>query len=366
MEDNWYNTYTSITHSTAEKSLYMAFNSNTGSPCRLRLKSETKSDGRLLVSLGTNEKYALFFPVRNISLPDGMTVTSLEQLGKRIPFEKNNVKLTGCAPRCPKLSDQSIKETSSNRASSKEKPKRKNKCPCLSSETPAQGGGNVERCRGQVQCRPNSGQHTAKSHGESSSSNIATGSGRNQLQRSQRLGEKESRNLKRVTPENSSASQVNLLSDGQARLNPINRSEIDPPLVKWAVDIQRPKTASGKTKKKTTHRQRSPQQDPKKQKNRPAKNPNVEDRSLATSLSKQLKARTANGGAPRQDRLDRQDRQDHKDHKDHKDRQDHKDRPLRLPTHNRDDSRLIRHRYRKIRAHPELAFQLDDLRDQEY
>jgi hypothetical protein len=334
MEGNWYNTYTSIKHSTAEKSLYMAFNSNTGSPCRLRLKSEITSDGRSIVALGSNEKYALFFPVRNISLPDGMNLTSLIQLNKRIPFVKNSVKPTGCAPRCSKLSDQSIKETSSNRAGSKEKSKRKNKCSCLSSETPAQGGGNVERCRRPRQCRQNPGQHTQKkNHGESSSSNIATGSGWKQLKRSERLQEKESRNQKRVTTENS-ASDVNLLS-AESRLSPINRLEMDHSPVKWMVESESSQSSDQNEKKTTlttTHQDRSPQRNRNKLKTRRGKKTSTEDRSPADTVSNPSNSKASNGGR--------------------------QDRTLRFP-HRKSDSRLIRHRYRKIRAHPELAEQLD-------
>ena len=142
MEGNWYNTYTSIKHSTGGKSLFMAFGSNTGFPCRLRMKSEKASDGRSVVALGSNEKHALFFPVRNISLPDGMNLTSLIQLNKRIPFERNTFKPTGCAPRC------------SNQSNKKNKTKRKhtNACSCLSNETPGQG--KAERCKRPRHCKP--------------------------------------------------------------------------------------------------------------------------------------------------------------------------------------------------------------------
>ncbi|EFX75093.1 hypothetical protein DAPPUDRAFT_108237 [Daphnia pulex] len=346
IEGNWYNSYTSIKHSTAEKSLYMAFNSNTGSPCRLRLKSETASDGRSIVALGSNEKYALFFPVRNISLPDGMNLTSLIQLNKRIPFAKNSVKPTGCAPRCSKSSDQSIKETSSNRASSKEKSKRKNKCSCLSSETPAQGGGNVERCRRPRQCRPNPGQHARKSHRESSgssssgSSNMATESGWNQLKRPDRHREKKSRNnKKRMTTENSSASSD--LPSAESRPSPVNRLEIDPPPVKWMVESGSSQTASaaGKNPKKltptttTTHQDASAELQRHKLKNHRGKKTSLEDRSATDAvISNPSKSRGSDSGR--------------------------QDRTLRLP-HRKSDSRLIRHRYRKIRAHPELAEQLD-------
>lgn len=277
MEDNWYNTYTSIIHSTAEKSLYMAFNSNTGSPCRLRLKSERKSDGRSLVSLGSHEKYALFFPVRNISLPDGMTLTSLMKLGKRIPFEKNNLKPTGCAPRCSKLSDQqqSIKpETSSTNRANKEKSKRKkkkknnnssssssnnsnnnnNKCSCLlslSTETPTQQGAPCRR-----PCRPTTERLLPL------------------------------RNAKRIstTTEKSREDQV-----------------------KWSVlDSQRSSDSKGKKKSDTKKR---------------AKNTTS---STEPTLSSNQESRL---------------------------------NPIR------DDSRLIRHRYRKIRAHPELAQQLEAMSD---
>ncbi|KAK4012248.1 hypothetical protein OUZ56_021349 [Daphnia magna] len=351
MEGNWYNTYTSIKHSTAEKSLYMAFNSNTGSPCRLRLKSEVTSDGRSIVALGSNEKHALFFPVRNISLPDGMNLTSLIQLNKRIPFVKNSVKPTGCAPRCSKLSDQSIKEASSNRVSSKEKSKRKNKCSCLSTETPAQGGGNVERCRRPRQCRPKTSGHqqAAKSHSSSSSSSssssggastVATpASGWNQLKRPERLPRKEGRHPKpkRVSPENS-ATDVDLLSTEARLLSPIDRLESDPSSVKWTVESDGPPNGGKNPKKSTspsvTHRDRNAEQSGKKSKHRRGKKQNAEDRSPSGTISNPAKDRTAIG--VRQDRT------------------------IRF-SHKKSDSRLIRHRYRKIRAHPELAEQLDAL-----
>ena len=359
MEGNWYNTYTSINHSTAEKSLYMAFNSNTGSPCRLRLRSETTSDGRSIVALGSNEKYALFFPVRNISLPDGMNLTSLIQLNKRIPFVKNSVKPTGCAPRCSKSSDQSIKaETSSNRAAtSKEKSKRrKNKCSCLSSETPAQGGGNVERCRRPRQCRPtpSSSSSTSSSssssstaaarkngsrNGESSSSNIAVGGrspGWNQMHRpEQRLREKENRK----PPTESSATDVDLLQlSADGRLGPSPSSDNSAAPVKWTVE-----RSGGKTKSKT--RGPEQQQQPERMKKKHHKN--------------------RRGGMKNHPRTEESSRPSSKQHQQSKNnnksasREDGGAVRLAAAQHSRkSDSRLIRHRYRKIRAHPELAQQL--------
>ena len=313
----------------------MAFNSNTGSPCRLKMKSENTSDGRSIVALGSNEKYALFFPVRNISLPDGMNLTSLKQLNKWIPYVKNSVKSNGCAPRCPKLFDQSIKENSSNRASSKEKSNRKNKCSCLASETPAQGGGNVERCRRPRQCRPNAGQHAQKRHGESSNSNIATGPGWNQLQRSERLRNKDSRNPKPASTENRT-STVNLLSS-ESRLNPINRPAVDPSFLKLIVEDSGSKSgAKTKTQRKSkkptaTHSERGSEHSRRKPRQRQRKDSNPGEKTQH-SLSKASKNTTSVGS-----------------------RVDDAMQPF---AHRKSESRLIRHRYRKIRAHPELAKQL--------
>lgn len=129
MEGNWYNTYTSIKHSTPDKSLFVAF-SGGGAPCRLRLGRERASDGRSLVALGGHEKYALLFPVRNVSLPDGMNLTSLVQLNKRLSFARNTGQTTGCAPRCSKLLDQSAKQA--KRAKERARPAKK-KCRCAKS-----------------------------------------------------------------------------------------------------------------------------------------------------------------------------------------------------------------------------------------
>lgn len=159
IEENWYNTYTSVKYSTDEKSLYVAV-SLTGEACRLRLKSVMGSDGRPTVALGTNEKFTQFFPVRNISLPKG-GLTSLTQNASNFklrPVEPNDV---GCAPRCKKPSNQLTSHTRGNSqigsvGSGKDKSKsksRRNKCPCQNNEMPAQGGGTVERCRRPRHCR---------------------------------------------------------------------------------------------------------------------------------------------------------------------------------------------------------------------
>lgn len=132
MEGNWYNTYTSFKYSTAEKSLFMAF-STSGSPCRLRLSREKSSD---LVALGSHEKYALFFPVRNVSLPDGMNLTSLMQLNKRLSFARNTGQTTGCAPRCSKQLDHhhSAKEVNNKKNGNKKANRKQRKCRCNGSK----------------------------------------------------------------------------------------------------------------------------------------------------------------------------------------------------------------------------------------
>jgi hypothetical protein len=175
---------------------------------------------------------------------------------------------------------------------------------------------------------------------------MATESGWNQLKRPDRHREKKSRNnKKKVTTENSSASSD--LPSAESRPSPVNRLEIDPPPVKWMVESGSSQTASaaGKNPKKstptttttttttTTHQDASAEPQRHKVKNHRGKKSSLEDRSATDAvISNPSKSRGSDGGR--------------------------QDRTLRLP-HRKSDSRLIRHRYRKIRAHPELAEQLD-------
>lgn len=141
----------------------MAFATNGGSPCRLGMKSRWVNDSysggsKIELALGSREKYAVFLPVTNISLPEGMNLTSLALLNKRVTFMKNNNsnKTLGCSPRCviPKShhhhhnkktktnpSKKKNKEPSSS--SSTKRPKNHNtklKCSCLSAN-------ETERCK---------------------------------------------------------------------------------------------------------------------------------------------------------------------------------------------------------------------------
>lgn len=127
MESSWYNTYTSIRHSTADKTLYVGISLSTGLACRVRLRSKLdKATGKSMVTLGTNERFVQFFPVRNISLPNGMNLTSLTQINQKIPFAWNSVlpENTGCVPRCHKVSDS---EPASSQSAAKAKPQRNNR-----------------------------------------------------------------------------------------------------------------------------------------------------------------------------------------------------------------------------------------------
>lgn len=153
----------------------MAFGTNGGSPCRLRMKSRWVNDSysggsKIELALGIKEKYAVFLPVTNISLPEGMNLTSLALLNKRVTFMKNSNKSLGCPKLClkshhhhhnkktktnpskkknkegsstkrPNPSKKNNKEASSSSSSSTKRPKNtKLKCSCLSAN-------ETERCK---------------------------------------------------------------------------------------------------------------------------------------------------------------------------------------------------------------------------
>lgn len=374
MEGNWYNTYTSINHSTTDKSLFMAFSSN-GSPCRLRLTSNTTSDGhRSIVALGSSEKYALFFPVRNISF--GMNLTSLMQLNKRIPFATTNVhEPTGCAPLCTKPSNQSGKETHSGSrtgaANKDNKSKRKKKCSCLSAETPAQGGGHVQRCRRPRQCRPASTgssadrkavsnqrhhhHHTHHSHTSQHNSSSAPILPESSQDRHRLRHHQPAKDRSRDSRTKSTSTTETTSTDGSQQLvKPIvsefivapghQESPIDetngkkrptvpdlPPSVKWTVSNEGAGHTSNNNHTKKRNKSSRPSKDwqhhhhRKKSKNH---QPKTTGKTVQTDVIR--------------------------------DSQASQDQTPLIASKNK-DSRLIRHRYRKIRAHPELAQQLDVL-----
>ena len=176
LEGNWFNTYSSKQYSTEKSVLYVAF-SVQGAACRLNLTSVVASDGRSSVMLGSNEKFAQFFPVRNISLP--AKLASLIKHGTIVkPNKITPVDLStlGCAPRCTKHSSPS-KETPASKSqvnnnNQDKNNSRRNKCPCQDNETPAQAGGGVERCRRPRHCRnkQHSKEQAKNSHSSASSS----------------------------------------------------------------------------------------------------------------------------------------------------------------------------------------------------
>lgn len=132
----------------------MAFGTNGGSPCRLRMDSRWVNDSysggsKIELALGSKEKYAVFLPVTNISLPEGVNLTSLAQFNKRVTFMKNNNSL-GCSPRCVVPKSKKTKNNPPNKkkkepssSSSTKRPKNHNikpKCSCLSAN-------ETERCK---------------------------------------------------------------------------------------------------------------------------------------------------------------------------------------------------------------------------
>jgi len=248
MESSWYNTYTSIRHSTPEKTLYVAISLSTGLACRVRLRSQPdKATGKPMVTLGTNERFVQFFPVRNISLPNGMNLTSLTQINQRIPFEWNSVQSEniGCVPRCNKISDS---DPANSQSAAKTKPQRHNR-----------------------RCKDRKKNHRCKNRSKSK------------------------KNRKRKEEEERRKQEANThVEEKQVLFNPT-----------WFSVISKEPS-----KRKTS---------PHKKKNKGSRMLNSQ--SLGTKLGSNL---------------------------------DH-DRSL---LSNRKDSRLIRHMYRKIRAHPELAQEL--------
>lgn len=341
MEGNWYNTYTSIKHSTGGKSLFMAFGSNTGSPCRLRMKSEIASDGRSVVALGSNEKHALFFPVRNISLPDGMNLTSLIQLNKRIPFERNTVKPTGCAPRCSKSSSESIKESSSI-AKKIEKPKRKpNACSCLSNETPGQV--KAERCKRPRHCKP---KHHHRQHHHHHHHNSSGPTNRSQEEAGRQKDKSEATkdsSVLRLTSGSSNFEQTetdwvqhveNNNRPSSSHVSAVDEAESASSARNKARQTSSSNNSNAMTSsKKRTSTQRERER---KDKERRKKQPNTEVDNPAPTPEPALVVNRRSKNKPT--------------------RPCEGDPTLRL-TH-KGDSRLIRHMYRKIRAHPELAEEL--------
>ena len=278
----------------------MAFGTSTGSPCRLQMKRQTMADGRSVVALGSNEVFAVFFPVRNLSLPEGKNLTSLALINERIPFKKNTawMKPTGCAPRCSTASDAPVKELTAKNSSSKSSgsSKRKTKCSCLSNETPAQGGGgNLERCRRPRHCRPAGAEDGGrkKNHDRTSSTKSPARGGGTQR--------KKDHPAKRPSAADAEEATQWILPSTTTTTRKSHHHH------------------HGKKKKNKKHRHhKQPSNESKKQKDR-RKKP-LEESQEERRQEEQLRL---NGRRP--------------------------------PSSSDGDIRLIRHMYRKIRAHPELA-----------
>jgi hypothetical protein len=341
----------------------MAFGSNTGFPCRLRMKSEKASDGRSVVALGSNDKHALFFPVRNISLPDGMNLTSLIQLNKRIPFERNTFKPTGCAPRCSKTS-QPIKAESSSSSSSqsnkKNKSKRKhNACSCLSNETPGQG--KAERCKRPRHCKPavvaaaaatadaatveNKGHHHRhhhhhKSHKEVENNGSSSGFRKNLSQDAGRQKDKEANKdaaiLIRLATGSSSETETDWVQHVENNRRGSNSAvSVDSSTAKQRGSDQPSSSSSSSNAMSSSSKKRTSAQRRERKDNERRKKPsNAEANSPPDEPALIVNRRIKNKPTI----ADEEDPALHLSHK--------------------GDSRLIRHMYRKIRAHPELAEEL--------
>ena len=307
IEYNWYNTYTSVAHSTENRSLYMAIGT-TGDACRLKLRKE-----KGLVVLGDNQRFTQFFPVRNISLPNGVALTSLIQNASNFKLKPVDPQFVGCAPRC------------------KRPPK--DKCRCKPNDTP-----NDDKCR--RHCRNQLPRVPGASRSSNSSKAAKGGSRQANVKNHRNRINQSAVSSSAESPNASLRSAAN--EDGPAVSKSLGSSRSSDPSLNW-MELEQPLHNKKKKLQSREHERRQAAKQRKKQKDRRKMAPP----DLKVRHSRQGHAAGV-GSSSKVAKMDGDELL-----------------PASAATGTKMHSRY-RHMYRKIRAHPELFTEAELLQFQQH